>query len=93
MKEDRVNPLNVLEVRRVDYCPSYFEKTVITPRYNLHIVINEWIYSNLSGRYYIGNALAPTDEHGIKQTLKIGFENPKELSYFMLACPHLKYNT
>ena len=28
----------------------------------------------------------------IAKVLKIGFENPKELSYFTLACPYLKYN-
>jgi hypothetical protein len=27
----------------------------------------------------------------ITSMVKVGFEDPKELSFFMLACPHLKY--
>ena len=39
--------------------------------------------------------IAPNFKHPkTKKTtdITIGFEDSKELSYFMLACPHLKYN-
>jgi len=54
--------------------------------------MDKWIHDNLKGRYYIGRTLKidPIDR-GIAEVLNIGFEEPKELSYFTLACPHLKY--
>lgn len=91
LEKGKVNPLNVLEVRRLEFCPPYFETVIITPSYNMSSAIDSWIYSNLSGRYYIGLAVEPTENAGLKQKLRIGFETSKEMSYFMLACPHLKY--
>lgn len=91
-KKDSVNPLNVLEVRRVEFCPPYFESITISPTYNLARALNDWIYENLSGRYYIGQTVDIGDSQGTKQKIKVGFENPTEMSFFMLACPILKYN-
>jgi len=49
--------------------------------------MSTWVHDNLKGRYYIGSTI----DQNYKTVLKIGFEEPKELSYFMLACPLLKY--
>mgnify|MGYP000865462062 CR=1 FL=1 len=88
----KINPLNVLDIRKVEFCPPYFETAVIDPSYNIHVAIDDWIYSNCSGRYYIGTTVEENESHnGIKRKLKIGFEESKELTYFMLACPYLKY--
>jgi len=91
LEKGKVNPLNVLGLRRVEFCPPYFESTTIIPSYNLNSAIDEWIYSNLSGKYYIGLIVDTSTTSGLKQKMNIAFENPKEMSYFMLACPHLKY--
>lgn len=93
-KKGSVNPLNVLEIRRVGFCPPYFESVTLAPGYNLAKAIDEWIYDNLSGRYFIGNALEICQDNNkpFTQRIKIGFENPSELSYFVLACPILKYS-
>jgi hypothetical protein len=91
LEKGKVNPLNVLEVRRLEFCPPYFESIIITPSYNLNSAIDDWIFSNLTGRYYIGPAIGTDQSTGLKQKLRIGFETSKEMSYFMLACPHLKY--
>lgn len=92
IKRGQVNPLNVLKVRRVEFCPPYFETVQIDPAYNLARAVDEWIFYNLSGRYFIGTSVDARDG-AIKQKIKIGFEKPSELSYFMLACPLLKYRT
>lgn len=92
MTDYKINHLNVLEVRKVDFCPPYFETLTIAPGYNLLDVINDWIYTNLKGKYYIGQTVGLNKEDAIVNVLKIGFENKKEMSYFMLACPHLKYS-
>jgi hypothetical protein len=91
LERGKVNPFNVLGLRRIEYCPPYFEVVVITPSYNLNSAIDDWIFSNLSGRYYVGTTIDTTESSGLKQKLRIGFETSKEMSYFMLACPHLKY--
>tara|TARA_B110000495_G_C22787116_1_gene460196 strand:+ start:288 stop:437 length:150 start_codon:yes stop_codon:yes gene_type:complete len=44
--------------------------------------VDKWICENLRNRYYLSRD---------KDHLKVAFEDPKEASYFMLACPHLKY--
>jgi hypothetical protein len=91
-KKDNVNPLNVLDARRVDFCPPYFDSISISPAYNLSKALDEWIYENLSGRYYIGHTVDLESTRPFKSKIKIGFENPTEMSFFMLACPILKYN-
>lgn len=92
MAKTGVNPLNVHHARRVDFCPPYFEFITITPSYSLNKTLDEWIYENTSSRYYIGNTVEASEGTPFKQKIKIGFENPSELSFFMLACPLLKYS-
>lgn len=49
----------------------------------------------MKGRFYVGNSLTLKKDNEAKTVhtvLKVGFEEPKELSYFTLACPLLKYN-
>ena len=59
--------------------------------YNIENTISKWITDNLKGRFYVGKAMHITDSNSMDEALKIGFEEPKELSYFTLACPYLKY--
>ena len=73
---------------------EHFEFINLPMTYNLEDALSKWIEENLKGRYYIGKTLAisnQTDNNQIMKCIKVGFENPKELSYFTLACPHLKY--
>lgn len=87
----KINPLNLLEKRRVEFMPVYFEHTDFTFGYNLIDAIDMWIYTNLKGRYFIGKSIKLDEQNSIKHSLRVGFEESKEMSYFMLACPHLKY--
>ena len=85
------NPLNFFEARQLPVLPQHFE-TISTPVvYNIELSISKWIQTNLKGRYYIGRGVE-VKNNSVEQVLKIGFEDHKEASYFMLACPHLKYN-
>ena len=92
MKLKDPNPLDVLDLRRVDFCPPHFITVDVPRRYNIDRAICDWIEDNLSGRYYFGPAIGLDDMRNLTQTIRIGFEQPKESSFFMLACPHLKYN-
>lgn len=86
----KVNPLNVLDCREVRDPPPYFHYHYLDLKFNIIHSLKEWIYTNLKYRFYISESLALVDnQYTVK--LKIGFEEPKELSFFLLACSHLKY--
>jgi len=87
----KINPLNVFEARRVSFCPPHFEIITIEKTYNIEDAISEWISKNCTGRFFIGPTIELDSNNKIVTKLKIGFENIKEISYFMLACPLLKY--
>jgi hypothetical protein len=91
VKLKKANPFNVFDMRRAFFCPPHFESVTLTPTYNINKALDEWILQHLSGRYYIGTEVDCKDGP-IKQKVKIGFEKTSEMSYFMLACPLLKYN-
>ena len=86
------NPLNFYDARRVQVLPPHFESIDIDMRiYNMEQTFVKWITDNLKGRFYIGNVVALAADNQYYNGFKVGFENPKELSYFTLACPYLKY--
>lgn len=87
----KVNPFNVLDIRKVEFCPPYFETVTLNTRYNFLDAIRDWIQHHCAGRYYVGQTVSLDEKDSITIVVKIGFEEKKELSYFMLACPHLKY--
>jgi len=85
------NPLNLFGNRQSKVPPPYFEYIVIPLRYNLEVSMIRWIQDNLRGRFYVGRAVNIDSTNSVIIALKVGFEEPKELSYFTLACPLLKY--
>lgn len=89
LKNGKVNPLNVLGLRRVDFPAHHFTYTEI-PKYSPQFInkIESWINQNLNGRFYIGQYVGIVD-NTIIFTTRIGFEQEKELSFFKLACPDL----
>lgn len=91
LKEKKPNPLNFFDIRLEQFPPIHFEYITIPLAYNLEDSIKKWIYQNLKGRYYVNKCIAINSQNNIDTMLKVGFEQSKELSYFTLACPHLKY--
>ena len=95
IKEKTINPYEILQARRVVSAPPHFEYIDIPLRYNLQESLDKWIQKACKKRYYIGmklNINSKTVARTKTTDITIGFEDSKELSYFMLACPHLKYN-
>lgn len=92
LKRHDPNPLNFFEVRRASIPCPYFEYVSIPLKYNLEQSLVKWITENLKGRYYIGKAVVLSADGQMETAVKVGFEEPKECSYFTLACPYLKYN-
>jgi hypothetical protein len=89
-----LNPLEVLNKRSLSHIPPHFAKFKIDDKgfgFGSDSLEN-WIRIRLKGRYAI--AKQPTidkDEH-LKTATFVAFEDQKELTYFMLACPHLRRN-
>ena len=91
IKNKTPNPLNVFEVRQVKSAPPHFEYVNLPMKYNLEESLIKWIKQNLKNRFYTGKNVSLDSDNKLTQVLTIGFEETKDMSYFMLACPHLKY--
>jgi hypothetical protein len=91
IKNGKPNPLNYFDLRRVNFPAEHFHYANV-PKYTPALIksLNAWIYSNLNNRYYIGQGIA-IDKHtnSIIYTIKIGFEQEKELSFFKIAGPQI----
>tara|TARA_B110000503_G_scaffold68570_1_gene107049 strand:+ start:4623 stop:4898 length:276 start_codon:yes stop_codon:yes gene_type:complete len=84
------NPLNFFNLRKLKVPPRHFEYINLQMKYNLEDALVKWIEEHLKGRFYVGKTL-DVNNGTITTLIKVGFEEPKEISYFTLACPHLKY--
>jgi hypothetical protein len=86
------NPLNFFEARQSTVPPSYFEYLSVPGTYNMEAALVKWISQNLRGRFYVGRTVEISSKtNRIESVIRVGFEDGKELAYFMLACPLLKY--
>lgn len=90
LKNGKPNPLNFLDLRRVQFPARHFHYTTIS-KYTPSLVkkLDEWIYTNLNGRYYIGQSLELDQSNTFVYVTKIGFENEKEISFFLLSNSNL----
>lgn len=89
LKNGKVNELNVLGLRKVNFPARHFHYTFLPKSLPIfQKSIDNWIYNNLNGRYYIGTSFGLENNNFTYQT-KIGFEQEKELSFFLLSCPFL----
>ena len=87
----KIHPNDYFKVRRLKHQPPHLATIDLNQRYNLEQAIQNWIELKLKKRYFLGKTIGLTTEDKVEQVLRVGFEDPKELSYFVLACPLLKY--
>lgn len=91
LKNGKPNPLNYFNLRRVDFaCPHFKYMTMSKYSPSLTKTLENWIDQNLNNRYYIGQGIGLDHTNSIIYTTRIGFESEKELSFFTIACPHLR---
>lgn len=83
LKHGELNPLNVHGLRELSWCPPHFTQ-VQFDSYIRKPAISNWLYENLQGRFYIGDA----DTTGNRQTV-VAFEIAGEASYFSLYLPQI----
>jgi hypothetical protein len=84
-----LNPLDILKKRELKFLPPHFSKFKISDFDNFDNKISDWIRSKLKGRYCIAS-IPSVEADKLKPSVYVGFEDEKELTYFMLACPHLR---
>jgi hypothetical protein len=86
------NALNFFNARKSTAVVPHFEYITIPYTYNIEDSLNKWVMKNLKGRYFLSKTVGVSTQTGKVETLlKVGFEDSKEMSFFMLACPLLKY--
>ena len=64
LKHGEPNPLNVFGLRKLDHCPPHFERVVFDIKTS-EKQITDWIHENLSGRFYLGDAVVTNPESGL----------------------------
>lgn len=87
LKHGEVNPLNVHGLRQLDWRPPHFTQV----QFDSHVtkaVITNWLYENLTGRFYIGDV----DSNNNRRIL-VAFESPGEASYFSLCLNQINPET
>lgn len=87
-----LNPLDVLNKRSLAFIPPHFAKYKLNEDAWNHNQIESWIKSKLKGRYAVAKQPSLGKEGQLKTATFVAFEDQKELTYFMLACPHLRRN-
>lgn len=92
LKNKDPNPLNLFEIRRLLVPSPHCEFIAVPLKYNMEQSLVKWISEHLKGRFYVGKAYSLKEDGTVETVCKVGFEEAKELSYFTLACPLLKYN-
>jgi hypothetical protein len=87
-----LNPIDVLKQREIKILPPHFVKTKVDDTDFFGGELFSWITTKLKGRYCFLRSPGVDSSGNLKSSMYVGFEDPKELTYFMLACPYLRRN-
>jgi len=85
-----INELDVIDSRKLDYIPNHFAKTRINDSDYFEDQIEDWVRVRLKNRYSIVKSPCIDEKGRLRIAAFIAFEDQKELTYFMLACPHFR---
>lgn len=82
LKHGEVNPLAVWGLRRLEHCPPHFT-SVDFDIYCDEKTVTDWIWDNLSGRFYFGDIYRESPAgSGIVVCKRAAFEQGAEASFF-----------
>lgn len=88
LNRGEINPLGVLELRRLSFIPEHFSKISINTT-DIKL-LDQWICYHLNSRYAIRETFSIDANNKIFKTVEIGLEDPVELTILTLGCPYLK---
>jgi len=86
-----LNPKDVLNQRKLGFMPPHFSKIKIADN-EFFDGVEEWVKTKLKGRYCIVRYPNLDQNSSLRSSYCLGLEDQKELTFFMLACPHLRRN-
>lgn len=86
-----INPLDVLDKRKLSFLPPHFTKVKLQLNERTEDIEN-WILKKLKGRYSFVKLPSIDKDGHLKSATFVAFEDQKEITYFMLACPYLRRN-
>lgn len=84
-----LNPMDVLQQRQLRTVAPHFVAVDISDA-EIFEGVESWIRDRLRGRYYVCRKPRLDRDGNLRSVSSVGFENPQEATYFMLACPHLR---
>lgn len=85
-----LNPLDVLGARKVSRIFPHFSTTKLSDRELYDSETENWIKAKLKGRFCIKKVPEVDSDGHLKTEVYVGFEDEKELTFFMLGCPSLR---
>lgn len=83
LKYGEANPLAVFGLRQLEHCPPHFTVVDFNVQTQQKIIL-DWIWTNLSGRFYLGEYYYKGTENTVHLTCRAAFELPGEASMFGL---------
>jgi hypothetical protein len=83
LKYGEANPLVVFGLRQLDHCPPHFTPVDFKLRVQSK-AISDWIWDNMSGRFYYGDYYYKTSGGSVDLDKRVAFEIPGEASMFAL---------
>lgn len=87
-----INPVEVLKKRELTVLPPHFVKVKLSEGELFDNKIKTWIKTKMKGRFCIVKTPAIDSTGSLRSATFAAFEDQKELTYFMLACPYLRRN-
>lgn len=85
-----LNPIDVLNQRELKFLPVHFSKIKISDSDVFDNKMTNWIRSKLKGRFCIVRIPDISEDGKLRSSNFVAFEDQKELTYFVLACPYLR---
>lgn len=88
LKRNEVNPLGILNLRKLSFIPEHFQKMNLDAGVNIKL-LDHWINYHLNSRYAIQRGQDIDSNNRVIQVWVVGLEDGKDLTMLSLACPYL----
>lgn len=92
LRNGEANPLNVHNLRDLDWCPPHFVPVTFDLR-NSRKQVTDWIWENFEGRFWFGDWYSINESGQCTMHTCAAFEIPGEASMFSLMLDQIQqYN-
>lgn len=88
MIENKQLMVDLIAQRQLTHCPPHFELVSFDSATSDKIITN-WIWENLTGRFYFGDYYEAPNSKSLTLRKAAGFELHSEASYFAMFLPEL----